>query len=417
MLLALTHLWIGLAAYGAAPVVTAKPPSFDCVDADRVSYKIWIGKGKNLLRITDKGKTRELGLSGANLSRPVKEGQPLRYNGFNPKGNTIFTMLDGSTEFSTHYLVENGSSKVRVSLVVDSREKLGLVCQVSGVSTTVVALDKEVAAPERFLALLEEVAGLRTPAGLLKPIAVQRMEGIIRQLNLSPELKKAPERARFVELASPVVKSIDPRSTTLLGAKLRGPIGEFWKQLLEEMKVKYHPDYSRCSAWVKEGARTGIDRDLVSVIAGFNQFAASPGFKDKEIRDLFIGEVTESMKVLTEQDVHDAKHGLTKPALAFFEPLWVKVNGRKTLDDYVDVKSAAARLNQAVRSREFDPLKVHKAIGIAYKVLLPFEVEPKKLFKQAVSSNLRAMTARQREDLMGWLQEPAEKTFFLDLLR
>jgi hypothetical protein len=405
---------VGPMAGAATPV---KGPSFECTDAQKVGYKIWLGKTGKKLRIEENGKAREIPLSAPNFLRPsTREGQVLRYNGWNAKGTNISTMLDGTTEFSTQYVVAGGSTRVRVSLVVDNREKLGLNCRAGTVSATVVALEKEAGLAERHSALFEEVVGMRTTKGLLKPAAIQRIEFALRRMMLLPELKAGPERARFVELAGPHIRQIDPRTTLQISARHSGPVGDFWKQLLEDVKYKYYPDSARYSTWVKEGARVD-DFDLASVVAGFNQFAASPGFKAPEIREIFIGEVTPAVKTLTDADIENAKTELTKEGKAFLLPLWIKIQGKKTLADYPVVEDVAERLLRTVTAKEFEPLKVYNALSKANKVLLPLEAEPKALFKQRVNPYLHALTARQREDLMGWLQDPAEKAFYLELLR
>ncbi len=415
----LTLLKFSTAAWAVVSLPTpAKGPKYECRDSERNVYKIWIGREDNRLQATDPaGRVRAIKLSGANVARPeVYEGQTLRYNGWNMRGRDIYAMLDASTEFAVQYVVLNDSTRVRVSLVLDNRERAGLVCTLTGISANVVALEKDVSLPERYADLFAEVTSLRQREGTLKPIAILRIEAILRRMMLIPEFKKGPDRTKFLELAAPFIKNIDSRTTVQISARQKGPVAAYWKQLLDDIRYKYHSDSTRFGNWVKEGARPEA-KDIASVIAGFNAFVASPAFRDQSLRDLFVADVTESMKLLDETDLLNAKTYLTNEGRKFFEPLWVKVNGRKTLVDYPQLESATRALVANLRAKEFDAFKVYKAFSYALKVQAPMDAEAKALFHKAISPLLKLLDARSREDMLGWLENPAERNAFDDLIR
>jgi hypothetical protein len=400
---------------GAAPTKLG-PPKFECTDAEGTSYKVWIAEGPKRMSVTEKGKTRDIALSGANLFRPDGDGKlPLRYSGWNPRGGDVFGLLDQSTEFSVQYVVDNGTSRALVSVFLDYRERPGLSCKVSGPPVAVVSAEREIPFAARYTQLFAEVADLRSRKGTLEPIAVARIEGAVRRLFNSPEMKTG--RQAFLDACGPVLKDIDPRTTLQIGARLRGAVGDFWKKILEDIRYRYYSDASRYSSWIKEGARPGRPLHAPSVISGFNQFVASAGFKDKDIKAYFVTEITPTVKELAEADVPKVQAYLSREGMVFFDSLWTKLHNRKTLSDFPEVESVVREIANLLAAREFDARLVHRAITRAQKLLPPLGPEAKGLFLKSASPLLRGMSPRQKEDLMGWFEDPSEKAFLVEVVR
>lgn len=405
---------------GRAPATTpapAKVPSFECTDGEGSVFKVWIGTGQNRMRVTENKKEREILLSGANVNRPAaRPDDGLRYNGWNAAGSDLFTLLDAGQEFSVTYLVTDGSTRARVAIVVDNRERLGLSCKATGVAVRVVSEDSEWPAPQRYGASIDEVVGLRTRKGTLEPIGVMRLEAVIRRMSFSSDAKKPAVYKAIVDRIGPSLKTVDPRTVRQISIRLKGPVADLWNKILDDVQFKYYPEASRLAAWVKEGARPEGDRHIPSIIAGFNNFAASPGFKDKDIKAFFISEVSDSLKEIDDAAALKLNAYFTREARAFFETIWSRANNKKTLTDFPELAANVIALSGLLVAKDFDPLQVHNQIQLSLKLLERYGPESKVLYLNALSAPFKGLNARRQEDLKGWIEEPPEKALISELL-
>lgn len=403
-----------LATLPALALPPATTPNFQCTDGDGAQFKIWITAEQKEMQVTEKGKTRSFPLSEANVGRRPKEpGFPLVYNGWKPEGKTLLTQLDMSVEFVTHYTITFNTSQVKVSLVVDHRERTGLACKGSRYSAAIVPM--EIAPAPRYAAEIREISSLRLKNGTLTPVGVLGLEAYIRRMFLSADFKKKEARDEFIQKMAPGLKKVDPQSVKTVGSRLSPPVSEFWKTILTTTRYQYYPEVERYTTWVLEGAQPALQRDLDSIRAGFASFVRSGFYNDNDTREFFAAGIKNALKSLSDTDVIQIKDGLKPDAKTFLMQLWTKAVGKRTLASFPDIADLANDILALVDAEEFDASQVRNKIVAFLKSRMALEPEARTLFIQATSPHVKKLSPRQREDVMAWFVD-AEKPFFLELL-
>ena len=402
-------------ALGGTP--PSPSPNFECTDAGGNAYKIWTGKDRSAMQVIEKGVAREIPLSVPQIARPFHEaGRPLVYNGWNRNGRDLLTQLDVSTEFAVQYLVQDGSqgekhSRIKVSLVLDHRERPGLVCKSLRYAASVVSADSEGSPAARYAEMVNEAAGMRADDGALTPAGTLEIDAAVRRMFNSPSFKQKEARAEFIKALTPGLVKVAPQTIGFLGGRFPAPIGEFWKTILDESRYQYFPETQRYTTWVVEGARPGPYRDLKSVRAGVAAFVRSPTSGDKNLRDLFASDVTPAIKPLSEREIELVKTGLDAQSTAFLLELWAKANGKRTLADYPDIEQMVAEIAAIPTGKEFDAMQAHKKIMAFFKSSMAGDPEARALFLRTASPQVKRLSPREREDVMGWLDENEKKLF------
>lgn len=392
-------------------------PTFTCVDGDGANYQIWLTRDSKRMQIREKGGTVDIPLADANYGRPPQPaGQPLHYNGWNKKAPEGKERLQMAHEFSTYYVTNKGSSRVIVSIVVDHAEKLGLSCRTNRNAVVVVPLEKEGGAIGRYVELARDAGRWRSSDGRLWPTGALGVEAALRRFGSTANFKKPADRAKFIEDIGETVKRIHPESVKIIGESLPAAMQEFWKNLLAKTQYVYFPEVQRYTAWVQEGAAGLKNNDFESILAGFNSFTASAGFKEKDIRDFFIKEVTPVLKSVTDEQANQIKGGLQALGQTFFQDLWTKAAGKLTLSDFPDIESMNRSIAAVISNPEFEPEKIAGTISAFLKTEMAMNADARKMFIESAGAQIKALTPRQREDVWGWL-EPAEKEFFAELLK
>jgi len=394
----------------AAVNAASKAPTFTCTDSDGVSYKVWISAQKKLLQVQDKGTLTEITLADPNYGRPSQTGTKLLiYNGWNAKAAETGDGLQMAHEFITHYFTDKKSSRVQVSLVVDHRERLGLSCRSGRSAVTVVTMDKEGPPEKRYAEQIREAHAWRSTDGRLWTSGAQAIESALRRYSFTVAFKAPTSRAQFIEEISEFIKRTHPDSIKAIGEALPQTMQEFWKNLLAQSQYAYFPEVQRYTGWVQE-AKTD------SILSGFTAFTSSAIFKEKDIRDFFIKEVTPVLKNVSDEQAKEIKEGLSGLAVTFFSDLWTKAAGKRTLSDYPDIESMARNIAAAVEQKEFEPERIAGTISAFLKSQMAFDADARKLFLDNAGPQVKSLSPRQKEDVLGWL-DPAEKEFFAEMQR
>jgi hypothetical protein len=398
----------------AAP--PAERPSFDCTDAEKVAYKIWLTDEKKLMQVSSAGRAREIVLSAANLLRKAHgKDSAVAYDGFKAIATNVYDMLDLGNEFSVRYVKASGATHAEVSIVIDGAEKTGLTCRSHGNAITVEP--PQGPTPKRYAALAVEGAAQRTIKGSLTPVGILLIEAALRRMVASPDYKNEAARGVFIEDTADALRSVEETSINRVERRLPKPVAAFWGAILTSIRYKYYPEASRYAAWVKEGGRPEPDRDLESVVAGFEEFYKCRDSGVKDIRTFFVTEVTPVLKGFSQADSDWIGVHMSPSAGTFFNELWSKAVGRRTLASYPEIASTVKEIASILDAKEFEPQKLQEKLSAFLRSSLAADPEARQLFVQAASAQIKRLTARQQEDMSGWLDDETEKKFFSELLR
>jgi len=408
---------IFISLFSLAAAAASSNPTFTCNDAEGGSYKIWLTQSKKILQVKEKGGTIEIPLADANFGRPsVPAGEPLHYNGWNRKAPEGTEKLQMAQEFATYYTTNKASSRVLISLILDHRERFGLTCQSSRNAVTVGAAEKEADGIGRYVELAKYAGRWRGADGRLWPTGALAMEAALRRFASTTLYKNQKDRTKFIDDIGETIKRLHPDSAKRIGESLPVTLQDFWTNILAKTQYAYFPEVQRYTAWVQEGAAGMKDGDFESLLAGFNRFAASAGFKEKDIRDFFIKEVSPVLKNITEEQSQAVKARLEGLAQNFFQEIWTKASGKRTLSDFPDIESMNRSIASVIENKEFEPEKIAGTISAFLKTEMALDADARKMFVDSAGAQIKALTPRQREDIWGWL-EPNEKDFFVEMMK
>jgi len=171
----------------------------------------------------------------------------------------------------------------------------------------------------------------------------------------------------------------------------------------------------RFASWINEADRTERERDFASIQAGFSGFVGCASYADKGLREFFAEQIDSSLKTFSEDDVRLVASYLEPPAQAFLNQIWRKAQGRRTVAQVANVTPLMKRLVAALGAKEFNPSEMATVVGDAQRATAG-DPEVTGLFAQNAAPIVKKLSARQREDVMGWLKS-GEKAFFKELLR
>jgi hypothetical protein len=404
-------------ALEASPALGGESPSFVCAEGSGAAYQIYLGEDVNRLLVRDHGRSRAIALSGANIGRPDIPGLPLVFDGWNRAGEDLYTMLQPSTEIVVEYRSLKGRPYVRLSLAVDHRERRGLTCKSVGFSTSVIPADRELTAPQRFAVAFALAASLRSREGNLTPAGVLALEAAYRRLGNAPEFATDTSRTAIVLAIAPSLKKVEPLSLSRVASRLPPALAASWRAMLNQIQYRYYPSVARYAAWIEDGSRDSAHRDLDSVYAGFKGFVTSSGYRDKDIRAYFVSEIKPSLKGLREPEVARVRALLDPDAQGFLTQVWTEAIGRRTLADYPEAQRLAREIAGLVEGRNFDPRQVEGKIAAFLRSNLAKDRQARASFVLAASHPLKRLNARQREDLLGWMENPGEKWLVMEILR
>jgi len=406
-----------VAATVARAEIPALPPTFSCQDGEGSSYRIWTQRDASVLQAVEKGVSREIPLSPANVLREApRTGETQFFNGWNPRGKDLFAMLNLGTEFAVRYRIENGSTRVHVGIVLGHRERTGLSCTASGYSARVVSFESEAPASVRLAGQAAAYARMRTKAGELDLVAVLGIEAILRRAFASSEYSTPPGREGFARNFTVALNPIDPASMKQIAARLEPPLAALLETLLTDTRYRVYPDSSRHAQWIREGF-SATPRNYTSIAAGFLRFAESPGSRQGDIKGFFLQEIHPMLKALDEEEIATIRVLGGPTVRAFVTPLWNRAVGKKTKDDYPEIPGMVSELAELADPETFDPQRFQEKLGLILRSKIGANPETLEYFVEDASSYVKQLTPRQREDLKGWLEDSGERELFAELVK
>ena len=409
-------MWATFNAAGAENS-SLKAPTFTCTDSEKTAYRIWISGEKKMLQVQSNGTVTEIRLADANFGRPFRgPGKALVYNGWREGKGGISGELEMAHEFRVLYSVEKNVSRVQVSLVMDHRERTGLQCKSTSLAAVVVPFEKETPLSKSYALQFADFAKQRSSDGRLTSTAILGMESALRRFSFLAAFKNSNAKVQFIQEILEPVKRIHPDSAKELEKHVPAGLLEFWKGILSQAQYAYFPEVQRYTGWVIEGGREGSERDMDSIIAGFNVFTTSTVFKEKDIRDFFVKEVTPILKKINEGEAAEIRGGLRGLGQTLFNDLWIKAAGKRTIADYPEIESMASNIGLLAEESDFEPEKVASLITSFYRSQMAQDPEAKLLFSHSAGIELKKLTPRQKEDVQAWL-DTSVKSFYLELIK
>jgi len=400
--------WLAQSALGA--------PTFECSSPHGEIFRIWIGQGRNHMQIAKEGKTRQISLSPANLTIPASATRPLIYVGYRPDVDDGGSLFDLSSEVDVRYVLAEGRARVALSLVYEDRERLDLKCRATGLLSEVEPLWDAGSFPKRMGEMMESYATHRDFSGQLDSIVSLGIAATVRRIFADTNLSESESRSSLLDKIKPALFEIDPRSIRQLEASLPSALHGNWKNMLTQSGYALYPETARFASWVQEGCRAEHP-DLASVFAGFDNFRQSTAFGDEGMRSLFTDRVTPSLKLLNEFSARIVENRMNGDASTFFWQLWAKTNGKRTLADVPEVAELAGDLGKLAVKEDFDPQQIQTRLSDFLHSPLAADPDTLQLFVHAAGPRLKQLTPRQKEDVLGWLEDPSERKFFTELVK
>lgn len=402
--------WWVLIFLMATTAFSAEISNFECNDKKGTLFKVHL-KHNRFMEVVEKRASRKISLSEASKARvrKAKPGEPLIYSAIGPKNEP-----DLSTEFLVQYQVQYGLSAVKILIVVDHQERLGLQCKATGYSSFVQEWDGETSSAGRQVSLMQEFAGLRKSDGMLKPIAILGMETSVRRMLNSEDFFQKSARDEYFKRVTPLLHKIHPESIHEIGKHLDAKAAEFWKTLLAETKYQKASAAWRYATWVREGAESE-EKDLASIQVGFSAFYRSHFYSQPDVRNYFANETRQALTRLNDSEAARVEQGLEAEVKLFFAELWRQATGKPPPVDYrPDIERYALEFAASLEGAEFDPRKIAMALALFSKSQFATNPDALALYRRLISDDLKKLSPREQEDVMGWL-EGSDKGFFREV--
>lgn len=395
-------------------VAEADRPDFECTDAEQNVFRIWTNPRKNSLEVVSTKGKRVIALSGANMGRlSVSTADPMAYNGWNPSRQEIMDRLDFSTEVTIHYVDGNaGGGRIRISLVLEHRERLGLQCRSSGFLAEFLTAESDVPAAQRYATLFSQAATWRDKQGELTSAGLGGVEAAVLRMFYSADYARAEAQDVFVKAVSPALKAIAEISVKKVDERFRGAGAPLWKKVRAEGGYDMAPKTARFVTWIQEGSRVPPQRNLDSVHAGLKSFRQSSLYKETSVKNFFAKEVIPSLRELSRTDIDYIKIGLDAEGYFLLLNLWSRAN----LVDYPDAELAANEVSALFNAAELDPVQIHRKIVAFQQSSMAKRKEVRALYVGTLSYHIRRLTPRQREDIGAWFQGD-QRAFFIEIAK
>jgi hypothetical protein len=384
--------------------------NFECTESTGAKYRISTSPQKRVLRVEENQKAREIPLAAPNSGRGISHtGEPLAFNAKLP-GKDLISQLDFSQEFSTQYIVQNGKTTIKVSLILDDQEKNGLNCKVTSGNPAAVSTLKDGTPLTRNAKLFMDGSSLRNSEGDLSPGGMLMVEASLRRFVRSGLEKTSVEA--FADTIEESLRKITPASVTFIGNRLPPSTRGFWKGLLAQVKYSEYPETQRYLSWLAD-AFAKPTRDLSAVRSVFVAFSHSAISKNPDLKAFFEKETTGYLRKLKSTEIATIQEGMDGKSAAYLSALWGKATGQRTLASYPQLENNLELMKQSIGANEkdFDPSKVKDQIFWFFNSQWAKDTEARALYMGTATRLVSRLTPRQREDLMVWLT-PAEKKIF-----